>query len=58
MTYTNPSKVNIQRLKDFALRFPKESLIRDLITAEKDELEVTEFIAKMDLWLKILERSR
>ena len=49
-------KLNIRRLKAFAyknlLGHPK---LRSLLLQEKDEMSVEEFLAKMDLWLKLLD---
>lgn len=48
------SKVNIRRLKAFAFEnLPKGWVLRDLLLTEHDELEPSEFCAKMDLWLKL-----
>ena len=47
-------KVNIRGLKAFVLKLPKNSRLRDLILAEDDEIDVQEFLSKMDLWLKLL----
>lgn len=48
------SKVNIKGLKAFALGLPTDSRLRDLILTEDDELDVNEFLAKMDLWLRLV----
>ena len=50
-------KVNIKRLKDFALTLPRDSILHDLLLQEKNELEVEEFIVKMDLWLELVVRE-
>ena len=47
-------KVNIKGVKAFALDLPKNSRLRDLILSENDEMDVQEFLSKMDLWLKLL----
>ena len=49
--------VDVRRLKDFALRLPRAAVLRDLLLTEDDELDVKEFIVKMDLWLKLLNRE-
>ena len=51
------TKVNIERLKTFALDLPKGSMLRDLLLTEDDEMDVDEFIAKMDVWLKLVSRE-
>jgi hypothetical protein len=52
-----PKTVDVRRLKDFALRLPRGSVLRDLLLTEDDELGVHDFLAKMDLWLKLLNRE-
>ena len=48
-------KVSTSRLKDFATTsLPEGSKLRDLLLSEKDEMKAEVFIAKMDLWLKLL----
>ena len=55
-----PQKLNgrtvcIQGLKSHsARRLPLSSQLRAVITMEKDHLTVTDFLAKMDTWLKLL----
>lgn len=50
------AKVDVRRLKEFAFsNLPEGSKLRDLILGEKEELGVEEFLAKMDLWLKLLK---
>ena len=51
---SNRSICNIRVLKNYAVDLPKDSRLRDLILAEDDELDAEEFLAKMDLWLKLL----
>jgi hypothetical protein len=51
-------KIDIRRLKRFALEhLPRDSPLRDVLLAEEDELSVQDFLAKMDLWLKLLRRE-
>jgi hypothetical protein len=50
-------RVDVRRLKDFALGLPRGSVLRDLLLSEDDELGVHDFLAKMDLWLKLLSRE-
>ncbi len=48
--------VDIARLKVFAVEgLPKDSKLRELILTEKDMLNVEEFLAKMDVWLKLVK---
>ena len=52
-----PKTVDVRRLKDFVLRLPNVSVLRDLLLTEDDELGMNDFLAKMDLWLKLLSRG-
>jgi hypothetical protein len=49
--------VDVRGLKDFALRLPRSAVLRDLLLTEDDELGVHDFLAKMDLWLRLLNRE-
>lgn len=51
--------VDIRLLKDFAFaEIRRDSLLRELLLSERDELDAIEFIAKIDVWLKILRGSQ
>jgi hypothetical protein len=51
-------KVNIRRLKDFAFKeIPRDNLLREILLGERDELEITEFTSKIDIWLRLLRRA-
>lgn len=53
------AKVDIKALKAFALeKFPRDCALRDVLLAERDKLDVNEFLAKMDIWIKLLRRAR
>jgi hypothetical protein len=48
--------VEISYLKRWAVNFLHESShLRSLLSLENDRLSVEEFLAKMDMWLKIAE---
>jgi hypothetical protein len=48
-------KVRIVKVKEFAARnLPEASALRRLLLEERDEIDREEFLAKMDLWLKLL----
>lgn len=50
------TKVNIQRLKDFAFtEIPRDWVLREIILSEHDELDVIEFIAKAEIWIKLAQ---
>jgi predicted XRE-type DNA-binding protein len=51
-------QIKISDLKQFALaNLPATSSLRDLILAEKEELSVQEFLAKLDLWLRLFNKE-
>jgi len=51
--------IDLRRLKEFALeKLPDSSTLRHVLVAEKDSLDVGEFFAKIDVWLKILRREK
>jgi len=48
-------KVKTGGLKDFAnTHLPEGSKLRYLLLGEKDEIDVDAFLARMDLWLRLL----
>lgn len=48
------TKVNIQKLKNFAFtRLPKPFALREILLSEEDELEVSIFLARLPLYLKL-----
>jgi len=50
--------IDITRLKEFALNeIPHDWVLRDLLLSEKTSLSKWEFIAKVDLWLKLARRK-
>jgi len=52
------TKVDVRRLKKFAFsRLPKNSTLRDLILSEEDKLEAHTFLARLPIWLKLLEKE-
>lgn len=47
-------RVNICGLKKFAFtELSKDSILREILLSEHDELETSEFIAKSEIWLKL-----
>ena len=47
--------VDIRRLKGFAFeRLPSSSRLRDVLLSERDQLKVNDFLAKMDIWITLL----
>jgi len=52
------NKVNIRPLKEFVLkRIPKNWPLREIILSEEDEIEITIFLARIGVWLKIADIS-
>ena len=50
--------INIRRLKDFASEnLPNKSMLCHCILMEKDELTAEEYVSKLIVWLKILEKE-
>jgi hypothetical protein len=48
-------RISIRSLKELVLkRLPKESILRESILAESDELDPNEYIAKVPLWLVMI----
>jgi hypothetical protein len=55
----SPGRVNISRLKDFAFsELPRSWILREIILSERDELDVSEFVAKAEVWLKIAKGKK
>lgn len=53
------TKINIRRLKVFAFNnLPKDEALRECLLAERDLLDVNEFLAKMEIWVKLLRVKR
>lgn len=50
-------KIQIRSLKRFVEPL-KYLLFRDLILMEPDDISVEEFLAKISVWLKLLDRER
>ena len=50
--------VSIVRLKQFvADRLPLDWVLRDVILNERDSLSLSEFCAKLQIWLHLLRRA-
>ena len=48
------AKVNIRQLKNYAFtQLPKTLALREIILSEEDELEVSIFLARLPLYLKL-----
>ena len=52
----NRCEVSIKSLKKWAEKeLPEGSALREVLLAEKDSLEGKEFLAKAELWLKLVK---
>lgn len=51
------AKVNIRPLKEWALNLPKNSVLRDLLLGEPDELQADEALILFSVWLKLIRRK-
>ena len=52
----HPKQLDIHGLKSWAEEnLPRISQIRSILLLERDSLTVVEFIAKMDIWLKLID---
>lgn len=52
-------QVNLERLKNFAIEnLSKKSPLKDVLLSETNQLGARDFLAKMDLWLKLLSLER
>ncbi len=51
------ARINTASLRRFALeKLPKESVLRQVILAEKEELTPEEFIARIEIWSRLLNQ--
>ncbi|MCS4538988.1 MAG: hypothetical protein HYY67_09045 [Thaumarchaeota archaeon] len=58
MASRDPRRINIRPLKELATKIlPKDSVLREIILGDKDELGAEEYIAKVDIWLRLLGRE-
>jgi hypothetical protein len=47
-------QVDIRKLKEFAFyKIPRDNPLRSIILSEQDRLDPSEFLAKVDVWLKL-----
>jgi hypothetical protein len=52
------TKVSTKGLRRFVLeKLPKKSVLREVVLSEKEELTAEEFIAKMEVWLVLLNHE-
>lgn len=52
------NKVSIQRLKNFAYeKIPKSHILHTLLLSEPEELEATELVIKIGVWLKLIREG-
>jgi hypothetical protein len=54
MDSMSKTKINMRKLKEFAFsELPRSWILREIILSERDELDVFEFIVKVEIWLKL-----
>ena len=51
-------RVNIRPLKRFASEKLRRTFLRSILLSENDYLNILEFLAKLDIWLKLLKEER
>ena len=52
------STLKTSRLKEFAISaLPEGSALRNILLGEMDEVDVDEFVAKIDIWLRLLRKE-
>lgn len=52
-------KVNIQKLKSFALEELPECPLREILLAESsDEIDIPTFLARLPIWLRLAKLQR
>jgi hypothetical protein len=48
------AQVNIRRLREFAFNeLPKDWALREILLAESEEMEISVFLARLPLWLRL-----
>lgn len=53
--YSSIGMIDIGRLKGFAVeRLPSGSRLRSVLLSERDQLTVNDFLAKMDVWVTLI----
>jgi len=57
-TPSSQKRIALTSLKLLIEKFPPGSPLRDLILSEADSLNPQEFLAKADIWLKLLRRDK
>lgn len=48
-------KLNTRILKNFAIKLPPNSALREVILSEKDEISPEEAVLKIEIWNRLLE---
>jgi hypothetical protein len=49
--------VDLRSLKQYALKLPSYSPLREVLLTESDELNAAEYLAKLKVWLVLLRYS-
>ncbi|MDH5266272.1 MAG: hypothetical protein OEW62_01185 [Candidatus Bathyarchaeota archaeon] len=53
------TKINIRRIRNFAFtQLPKEWVLREVLLAENQEIDVFTFLARLPVWLQLINVKR
>jgi len=56
MISQSSNKLDLRPLKSFVReKLPRKNVLRKVLLTEKDEIDRNEFMAKIDVWLKLLD---
>jgi hypothetical protein len=56
--YKRFKRVDIESLKDFVLKLPVNSALRQLILMEPNHLKIDTFLSRVETWLRLLDIER
>jgi hypothetical protein len=51
-------KLNLRELKQYAMKLPSYSPLRQVLLTESDEVDAAEYLAKLKVWLVLLHYSK
>lgn len=53
------NKIDIGSLKDFVVRrLPRNWILREILLAENEEVDIATFLARMPIWLQLTRTRR
>jgi hypothetical protein len=50
--------VKMKRLKEYSVNLPAESILREVLLQEEDELSASQFVDRIPLYLKLAIRNK